>query len=327
MCLFPKLIKNPKYIPNKKNGYCAPPITDQRTLYVPIGCGNCIECRKKKSKEWQTRLQEEYKEFGKLMKFVTLTFSEENLIKLCDEFKITESNYIATKAVRRWLERYRKKHKKSIKHFLITELGQEDGHSERIHLHGIIWSNDINEVLSHWKYGKTDIGDYCNERTINYIVKYITKIDKKHKNYKSIILSSAGIGRIFIEKTFSLQCKYNGKDTQEYIKNSKGGKMQLPIYYRNYLYTEKEREKLWLNKLDKQERFILGKKYNYKTEEDIKKFNRILKNVQKWNNNIGYGDDTNEWKEKDYNVSVNIINKLTRQKKYQKEKAKLFNKL
>lgn len=327
MCLFPKLIKNPKYIPNKKNGYSAPPITDQRTLYVPIGCGNCIECRKKKSKEWQTRLQEEYKEFGKIMHFVTLTFSEESLIKLCDEFKMTESNYIATKAVRRWLERYRKKHKKSIKHFLITELGTEDGHSERIHLHGIIWSNDIDETLSHWKYGKTDIGDYCNERTINYIVKYITKIDQKHKNYKSIILSSPGIGRIFIEKPFSLQCKYNGKDTQEYIRNSKGSKMQLPIYYRNYLYTEKEREKLWLNKLDKQERFILGKKYNYKTEEDIKKFNRILKNVQKWNNNIGYGDDTNEWKEKDYNVSVNIINKLTKLKKYQKEKNKLFNKL
>ena len=48
MCLYPRLIKNPKYKPNKKNGGQVPPILDSRVLAVPIGCGKCLECKKQK---------------------------------------------------------------------------------------------------------------------------------------------------------------------------------------------------------------------------------------------------------------------------------------
>ena len=37
-----------KYEPNKKNGGNVPPLNDERTLYVPVGCQNCIECDKQK---------------------------------------------------------------------------------------------------------------------------------------------------------------------------------------------------------------------------------------------------------------------------------------
>ena len=50
MCLYPKLIKNPKYRPNKKNNYNPPTCEDDRVLYVPVGCGNCIECRNQKNR-------------------------------------------------------------------------------------------------------------------------------------------------------------------------------------------------------------------------------------------------------------------------------------
>ena len=59
MCLYPKLIANPKYKANKKNGGNVPPIFDKRVLTIPIGCGKCIECKKKKAREWQVRLSEE----------------------------------------------------------------------------------------------------------------------------------------------------------------------------------------------------------------------------------------------------------------------------
>ena len=49
MCLYPKLIKNRKYLPNKKNEYCAPVPDDERKEWVAIGCGNCMECIKQKS--------------------------------------------------------------------------------------------------------------------------------------------------------------------------------------------------------------------------------------------------------------------------------------
>ena len=61
MCLYPRLLKNKKYEPNKKNGGHVPPLIDERTLYVPIGCQNCIECDKQKRTHWRTRLLEEVK--------------------------------------------------------------------------------------------------------------------------------------------------------------------------------------------------------------------------------------------------------------------------
>ena len=84
MCLYPKLIKNPKYRPNKKNNYKAPIFEDERVLYVPVGCGNCIECRNKKKREWQTRMNEEIKH-DSTGQFITLTFSNEELEKLTEE--------------------------------------------------------------------------------------------------------------------------------------------------------------------------------------------------------------------------------------------------
>ena len=62
MCLYPKLIINPKYKPNKKNGGQVPAIFDKRVIYVPIGCGKCMECRKQLARNWQVRLNEEIRE-------------------------------------------------------------------------------------------------------------------------------------------------------------------------------------------------------------------------------------------------------------------------
>ena len=45
--------------------------------------------------------------------------------------------------------------------------------------------------------------------------------------------------------------KENGQTKETYI-NSQGFKMALPVYYRNKIYTEEEREKLWIEKLDKE---------------------------------------------------------------------------
>ena len=52
----------------------------------------------------------------------------------------------------------------------------------------------------------------------------------------------------------ALNAKYkeNGETKETYI-NSQRFKMALPMYYRNKIYTEEEREKLWLEKLDKEE--------------------------------------------------------------------------
>ena len=68
--------------------------------------------------------------------------------------------------------------------------------TERIHLHGIIFTTEPNEtIIERWGYGNVWIGKYVNEKTINYIIKYISKIDNDHKEYNSKILCTAGIGK------------------------------------------------------------------------------------------------------------------------------------
>ena len=84
MCLYPRLLYNPKYKANKKNGGSIPPVSDMRTLYVPVGCGMCIECRKQNARNWQLRLAEDIKEH-KNGKFITLTFSNEGFKKIWED--------------------------------------------------------------------------------------------------------------------------------------------------------------------------------------------------------------------------------------------------
>lgn len=321
MCLFPRFIKNPKYTKTKKNGGNVPSYTDPRVLWVPIGCGKCKECLKQKANGWRTRLFWELKKNQGQPHFMTFTFSNEALEKLCNELGVEECNAVATVAVRRFLERWRKKYKKSLRHWLVTELGHPskvEGYksTERIHLHGIIWTDEQQEVTEKiWGYGWIDYGKYVNKRSINYIVKYIHKIDTDHKNYVPIVLTSPGIGNNFIESQDADKMVYRGKKTTETMRLDSGQEVAAPIYYRNKIYSEEEREQLWINRLNREERYINGQRIDVKTTEGERIYYDILKVAQEENKRLGYGDASGEWSKKDYNVTINKIKKLTPIKK------------
>ena len=152
MCLYPKLIKNRKYVANKKNKGVIPPIGDKRVLYVPVGCGRCMECKKQKARNWQVRLQEDLRK-NKNAKFVTYTFSEVELQKLDNEIKgikgYDRDNEICRLAVRRYTERWRKKYGKTLRHWLVTELGHQK--TERVHMHGIVWTEKTEDIKKIWR--------------------------------------------------------------------------------------------------------------------------------------------------------------------------------
>ena len=46
MCLYKKTLLNPKYLPNKKNGYNPPKCTDERFRYIEAECGNVMNAGK-----------------------------------------------------------------------------------------------------------------------------------------------------------------------------------------------------------------------------------------------------------------------------------------
>jgi hypothetical protein len=336
MCLYPRLIKNPKYKPNKKNGGIAPVCIDNRVMAVPIGCQKCIECKKQKARDWQVRLKEEIRE-SKNGKFVTLTFSNESIKEL--EKETTQKGYdkdneIATIAIRRYLERWRKKYKKSIRHWLVTEIGQNG--TENIHMHGIIWTDEKNEEISKiWKYGGITIGKrlyingkainnntegYVNDKTITYISKYMFKTDIKHKEYSAKILNSPGIGGGYEKRMDAKKNKYREGETKETYTGRNGQEQKLPIYYRNKIYTEEEKEKLWIEKIDKQERYVLGRKIDISKNEE--QYYKALKTAREKNDRLGYGNDRKNWIRKEYEDSTREIRIETRIKAAEKKEKR-----
>lgn len=311
MCLYPKLIKNRKYVANKKNKGVIPEAVDKRVLYVPVGCGKCMECRKQKARQWQVRLQEDIR-VNKNAKFVTYTFSERELQKLDNEIKgltgYDRDNEICRLAVRRYTERWRKKYGKTLRHWLVTELGHQN--TERVHMHGIVWTDEVKDIKKIWKYGWVWIGDYVSAKTINYIVKYVNKVDEKHKEYNSKIYTSKGIGRNYMERRDVERNKYRAGKTIETYKTRQGVEIALPIYYRNKIYKDDEKEALWLEKLDEGVRYVNGIKVDIKEGEE--EYYKLLKQERMRNKRLGYGDDSRNWELKKYENDRRNLKKLER---------------
>lgn len=291
MCLYPKFIKNPKYKPNKKNHGRPPVCKDKRLLYIPIKCGCCIECRKEKQREWRVRLEEELRSnYGY---FITLTISPEGIKDLEGKTKLNwkeNPNEIATKAIRLFLERCRKDTKKSVRHWCVTELGEE---GDRIHLHGIFFGQKSVELIKkHWKYGFSFIGQYCNSKSINYMTKYMLKVDIKHPEFKQIVLASPGIGSNYTDRLDYLWQKQNYRNINVATYTFRNGtKIAMPKYYKNKIFTEKEREIMWINNLNEGLLWIYGEKVK---ADDWRTIDNLREYWQKYGREV-MGDDPIAW--------------------------------
>lgn len=294
MCLYPTLIKNKRYCKTKKNKGIIPECPDERLRYVTAACGKCYECRKQKARAWQVRMSEETRHNPNAL-FVTLTITDESFNEIAKKYKLKTEEECIKKMIRLWLERVRKTTKKSLKHWFTTEKGGNQ--TERYHLHGIVWgAKDTTLITELWKYGFVFIGSFVNEQTINYITKYITKKDLKHPNFSPTILCSAGIGENYLSRSDSELNRFRGKQTTETYRLRNGTKLNLPIYYRNKIYTDEEREQLFLNKIEKGIVWILGQKANIADEGT---YFQLLKQAQKDCQRL-HGDDPVQWEEAKY---------------------------
>lgn len=330
------MIKNPRYrIENqekrKEEGKGIAIQKDVRESYVAIECGVCCECTKKRKTEWQVRLTEEEK--NKIAKgwMVTLTFNDEHIADLEHEIQKTtgkeaSDNEIVKLAVKRFRERWRQEYKTSIRHWFVTEHGSKG--TERIHIHGIIWTDiNITEGLNRsnrnkinwestlarkWKYGGVHIGKWCNLRTVNYIVKYITKGRNKWQYYKPITLVSPGIGREYVNEDSRKRHEYKENETKTWYHTDSGKNVNLSTYYKRKLWNEEERLKIWMNYLDKEIIYIFGQEYSvrYTIGQGVgvptKDTTKRLIWARKRNEEMGYPNGY-KWKRKEYGATKNSI--------------------
>ena len=110
-----------------------------KECYTSQQAATNVKSATKKANVWRIRLQQEIqKKTNEKAYFVTFTFNTESLIKLDKEIPegvegYERDNRIAAKAIRLFTERWRKKYKKTIRHWLITELG--GGRYEHLHVY------------------------------------------------------------------------------------------------------------------------------------------------------------------------------------------------
>ena len=107
--------------------------------------------------------------------------------------------------------------------------------------------------------------------------------------------------------------KYKDADTIQLYKYRNGKTSDLPIYYRNKIYSEEEREKLWAQMLDKGERWVLGQKISIK--DGLEQYQKALKKGQAKNKRLGYGNNDKDWDKIKYENTVRKINFEKRIKK------------
>ena len=101
-------------------------------------------------------------------------------------------------------------------------------------------SRSRNGLLKKYNDYRDWVGKYVSSKTINYITKNMLKVDERHKEYQGKVLCSKGIGTNYAKSINAKNNKFKGSKTNETYKLPNGAKLNLPIYYRNAIYTEEE---------------------------------------------------------------------------------------
>ena len=131
------------------------------------------------------------------------------------------------------------------------------------------------------------------------MVKYVLKTDPKHNEFMPKIYCSNGIGSGYWLRKDAKRNAYRSRGfTYELYKLKDGREVALPIYYRNNIYSEDERELLWLEKLDREVRYVLGIEVDISNGEEV--YYKVLEDAQRKNKRLGYGDDTKNFEQEMY---------------------------
>lgn len=195
--------------------------------FIDVPCGKCFSCNRTRLNGWRLRLMSEVNRYPNSV-FVTLTFNDKYLAKFRED---------PNRAVRLFLDRTRKKYGMNIRHFFIPEYGTLKG---RVHYHGILFNYPLTKLdpvvfAKEWKYGFIYLG-WCNEKTCNYIVKYITKDAPKGVKPPRII-ASKGLGESYVTEHGA----YHHQKMKPYISIKGKYRVPLPRYYLTKIFTDYER--------------------------------------------------------------------------------------
>jgi len=238
---------------------------DHNQERVPVPCGRCPPCKKRRVDQWTFRLLQEEKQH-QTAHFITLTFdtrfvpiSKNGFMTLRRGYKTVPRKKPAKdgslyKAVSlcdftNFLKRLRKLMPKDtkIKYYYCGEYGT---HKKRPHYHAIIFGVPDPELYAKaWavdgsSLGAVHIGTVTGD-SIAYTMKYIDKSnwkplharDDRTPEFSSM---SKGLGLSYLTPAM---VKYHKQDlTRLYCTKKQGYRVALPRYYKDRIYTKAEQK-------------------------------------------------------------------------------------
>lgn len=255
---------------------------------ISVPCGVCSACLSNRREGWRIRLSEEAKD-GKYCYFITLTYDENSIVygeKLGTVVKADAQTFI--KDFRARLEYH---HKAKFRYYLVAEYGTR---TFRPHYHILAFSTSPvlpSDVDLCWGKGNTLLTP-MNERRISYCAKF--HVNRGHYpggSHPPFALMSKGIGRSYIDK---MKRFHSGNLNNMYYPDFRV-KRTLPRYYKEKLYTKKDREKLGLlysSQVDSDVKvadFIRehpGESYFLDVYNRYKEFQRKFKEKSNFNNQL-----------------------------------------
>lgn len=233
-----------------------------------VPCGKCPQCLARKGSEWSFRLRYHEKSVMSSM-CVTLTYNVKNvpLSECCHYMTLNKSHVPA------FIKRLRSAHVRAgkydvenpIKYFAVGEYGSKFG---RPHYHVILFNVDRSVLLDKgsdkvikfcgwdrkrvavspsWEFGHVTV-DKLSAAAIGYCLKYMLKAGKipVHRNddrQREFRVMSKLLGANYLSENM-VRWHKDDLDKRMYVPIEDGKKISMPRYFKDKIYTDKERERL-----------------------------------------------------------------------------------
>ena len=218
---------------------------------VILPCGKCAACINRRIQEWTFRLDNE-RINSAVTYFVTLTYNNYHVpINRYGKMELQKEH------VQQFLKKLRYDHdndpeygifedhyfkcnlrNEKIKYYAVGEYGTE---RKRPHYHLVMYNTGKKSIEDNWEYGEVDIQIPKSSQAIGYVIKYLHKriYNITPKNVKpEFSLMSKGIGLGYVEK---MKTWHKKNLDILYTSNESTTKVPMSRFYREKLFTEKER--------------------------------------------------------------------------------------
>ena len=203
---------------------------------ITVPCGKCKSCWTNKRKEWSLRIYLEM-EKAKNAKFVTLTYSDENLTLVNNRMVLNKQDVKAF--IKRLREDIRIKYGRyDLRYFIAGEYSPD---VLRPHYHCALFNvpeDVLDKIDKIWTNGFVHIGK-IEMASINYITGYILDSQKSEEDdYKPFRLMSNGLGKSYLIKNKD----YHEKNAEFNYTFIGGIRQKLPRYFKDKIFTKQEIE-------------------------------------------------------------------------------------